>query len=104
MATAKISSEVIMNPGQTANIDAHNGPVKKQVGVPLCLKRKFATSYKCSKCRLDARMQTSSAKHDLAAHLGCDGDKDIDEYAFYITDVVIQFQDHFSSLVSRACT
>ena len=33
-----------------SNINEHKGPVKKQDGVHICLKRKFSTSHTCSKC------------------------------------------------------
>ena len=33
----------------TANSNAHDGPVTKQVGIPFCPKRKFAISHRCSK-------------------------------------------------------
>ena len=51
--------------------------------------------------RLDAKLQTAShAGHDLEAHSGCDGDKDLSDAVFQFTDIVIKLHKFFL-LLSR---
>ena len=47
--------------------------------------------------RPDAWLQTAShadAEHDLPAHFGCDGDKNIPDAVFQFTDIGIQLHEH----------
>ena len=79
-------------------------PFSKKVGVPLCLKRKFATSQILDvlAARLDATWQTATqAEYELATHLGYNGGKNLPNGVFQFTGIVIRFHEHF---LSRAFT
>ena len=50
--------------------------------------------------RLNAKLQTTPhAEHDLAAHLGCDGDNSLTDPVFLYTGTVIQLDEQFLARV-----
>ena len=45
---------------------------------------------------MDAKLQTAShAEHDVAAHFGCDGDKNLPDAIFQFADIVIQLHGQY---------
>ena len=66
--------------------------------------REFTQTLEVLAAQLDAKLQTAShaeQEHNLAAHFGCDGDKNLPDAVCQLTDIVILLH---GPVLSHACS